>query len=194
MLLDSFDGGYDLCASSSSKVSYMAQGFDTWTQSILPGKGENTNRVLTLSWGSEEYAEKYEHEFPVFTFVFADGTLSAGDRLYVSLCSGKEDADTPDVSFNIRLTDSAGNTAEMSVNEFGGVVNPLDAPIGKPIASSIIGEREPVLQMVSIPTERFQGLTGDIVNMEWLMDNAEISKAGQILYADDLRVEKKENN
>jgi hypothetical protein len=187
ILLDSFDSGYDLATSRSEKTSYSAKGFDTWTQDILPGKWENTNRVLTLSWGSEEYAETYGQQAPVFTIDFAAGTLTFGDKLYVSLCSGKENADMPDVSFQIRLTDNNGNIAEMSINQFGGVTNPLDSPIGKPIISSIVGKREPVLQMICISTNQFEGLSGNIIRMEWVMDNTEISKSGQTLYADDLR-------
>ncbi|MDR2931560.1 MAG: hypothetical protein LBV27_00470 [Oscillospiraceae bacterium] len=188
VMLDSYDGGYDLTASTSGVAAYSAQGFDGWTQAVLPGKWENSNRVLTLTWGSEEYAEKHGPQTPVFTTEFTAGVLAAGDKLYVSLCSGKEGAEKPDVSFKIRLTDSAGNTAERSVNDFGGVVNPLESPIGKPVVSSLVGDREPVLQMVCIPTEQFEGLAGDIVRMEWVLDPVEVSKDGQTMYVDDLRV------
>jgi len=190
-LLDSFDGGYDLSASSSRLAGYSASGFDTWTQTELPGKFYNSNRVLLLKWGSEEYAEKYGPQTPVFKTEFAEGAVSVGDRLYVSLCSGNDNSNEPDVSFQIRLTDSTGRTSAMSINDFGGVVNPIDARIYKPLFLEIVGVREPVLQMVCIPTERFDGLSGSITSMEWIMDSVENSKAGQTLYADDLRVEKR---
>lgn len=187
VLLDSFDDGFDLSLSSSGKVSYSAQGFDLWTENKLPGKGENSNRVLILAWGSEEYADKNAKQTPVFKTVFQQGSLTAGDKLYVSLCSRKQNED---ISFQVRLTDSSGNSFSMSINDFGGVVNPIEAPIAKPLYSMLLGTSEPVLQMVCIPTEQFGELHGDIVSMEWIFDNTYISKDGQVLYADDLRVEK----
>ena len=190
VLIDSFDSGFNLQASTSGLAQYSSQGFDTWTQAGLPGKIDNSNRVLTLKWGSEEYTEKYGSQTPTFKIGFMAGTVSVGDRLYISLCSGKENADEPDVSFEIKLTDSAGNTSIMSINDFGGVINPIEAPVFKPLISAIVGVCEPVLQMVCIPTERFEGLRGDIFSMEWIMDAGEAGKTGQVLYADDLRVER----
>ena len=69
-------------------------------------------------------------------------------------------------------------------------INPVDAPIGKLPISLIIGNNEPVLQMVCIPTERFEGLQGGIASMELAMDTVEVSKTGQTLFLDDLRVER----
>lgn len=190
VLLDSYDGGFDLSAASSGMVSYSAQGFDVWTENTLPGKGGNSNRVLTLAWDSEEYAE----QTPVFKTVFGQGVLTTGDKLYVSLCSGNQSPGEEDISFQIKLTDSSGNSAVMSINDFGGVVNPIEAPIAKPLYSMILGTSEPVLQMVCIPTEQFEGLHGDIVSMEWIFDNTYSSKDRQTLYADDLRVKKSNAN
>lgn len=187
VLLDSYDSGFDLGVSSSGMVSYSGQGFDIWTENTLPGKGDNSNRVLTLTWGSEEYADKHTGQTPVFKTGFQQGTLSVGDKLYISLCSGNQKTNEEDVSFYVKLTDSDGNSAIMSINDFGGVVNPIEAPIAKPPYSMIFGTREPVLQAVCIPTGQFEGLRGDIVSMEWIMDLC-MSKNGQVLYADDLRV------
>jgi len=188
LLLDSFDSNYDLMASESMLTSYSAVGFDMWTQTELPGKWPNSNRVLKLQWGGKEYAEKYGPQAPVFKIGFAPGIVSAGDNLYVSLCSGKVHAGAQDVSFLIKLTDSAGHTSTMSADDFGGVANPIEVPIFKPLFIDITGKSEPVLQMIRIATERFDGLNGDIVSMEWIMDTAEISKNGQVLYVDDIRV------
>ena len=193
VLVDGFDSGFDLMTSQSGLAAYSAEGFDMWTQTELPGKGDNSNRVLQLRWGGADYAEQYGPQTPVFKIEFAEGLVSAGDRLYVSLCSGKEDAGEPGVSFQIRLTDSAGHSATMSVNAFGGVVDPIAAPVYKPPLLAVIGKCEPVLQMICIATDRFDGLYGNIVSMEWIMDAAEAGKDGQILYADDLRVEKAAN-
>lgn len=190
VLLDSYDGGFDLGVSAPGMVSYSAQGFDIWTENTLPGKDNNSNRVLTLTWGSEEYAVKQARQTPVFKMEFQQGTLSVGDKLYISLCSGKQKPNEEDISFQVKLTDSTGNSAIMSINDFGGVVNPIKAPIAKPPYSMILGTSEPVLQAVCIPTGRFEGLRGDIVSMEWIMDIC-ITKNGQVLYADDLRVENK---
>ena len=189
VFIDDFNDSYDLAGSVTDLAAYSAQGFDKWTQKELPGKGNNSNRVLTLSWGSKEYTEKYGAQTPVFITEFAPDVVSAGDKLYISLCSGKKDADEPDVSFQIILADSFGHNSVMGIDDFGGVINPIDAPIGKPPFSLIFGEREPVLQMVCIPTDRFDGLQGDIVRMEWVFDVNEASKKGQTLYVDDLRVE-----
>ena len=189
VLLDSFDGGFDIGMSMSELAAYSADGFDVWTQTELPGKQANSNRALLLRWGSEEYFEKYGPQAPVFRIDFVESAVSMGDRLYISLCSGNENAGEPNVTFQIRLTDSAGRSSMMSVDDFGGVVDPVDTPIYKPLYLAVIGAREPVLQMVCIPTERFEGLGGSIASMEWIMDPAEVSKSGQTLYADDLRVE-----
>ncbi len=66
----------------------------------------------------------------------------------------------------------------------------FDAPIGKPTISATTGGREPVLQMLRIPTERFACFMEDIVRMEWIMNIEETNKTEHILYADDLRVGK----
>jgi hypothetical protein len=190
VLLDSFDDGFDIAESSSKMVGYTASGFDTWTQAVLPGKWENSNRVLLLEWGSEEYTEKYGIQTPIYKTEFAEGVVSAGDRLYVSLCSGNVDSGDPEVDFQIRLTDSTGRSSAMSINDFGGVVSPVEVPIYKPLFSEIVGVCEPVLQMVCIPTDSFEGLSGAIVSMEWVMDAENAGKSGHILYADDLRVER----
>jgi dienelactone hydrolase len=190
VLLDSFDSGFDLVASKSKLATYSAVGFDTWTQTELPGKMKNSNRVLQLQWGNKEYAEKYGPQTPVFTIEFAEGLVSAGDKLYVSLCSGKENVDGQDVSFQIRLTDSARHISIMSIDDFGGVTDPIDALIYKPLFLAATGKREPVLQMICIATEQFDGLKGSIASMDWIMDTVETSKNGQILYVDDIRVER----
>ena len=184
VLLDSFDEGFDLRTSTSDRITYSAQGFDRWTRIALPNKwGSAGNRVLMLQWG----AENMTRSPPILHAEFAEGTLFASDRLYVSLSSGNQNIDDPNVSFQIRLTDSAGRTSTMHINDFGGVANPIDAHIFTPLSAIVIGSntREPILQMISIPTERFEGLQGEIVSMEWLMDAAGV---GQILYVDDLRV------
>jgi hypothetical protein len=190
VLLDSFGGGFDLEASSSKMVSYSCEGFDVWTQTELPGKIDNSNRVLLLKWGSKEYAKKYGAQAPKFTAEFAEGAVFVGDKLYISLCSGKESAKEPDVSFQIKLTDGAGHASVLSVNDFGGVANPIDAHVYKPLFSAVVGAREPVMQMICIPTGRFEGLgEGEsIASMEWSMDASSGGKAGQTLYVDDLRV------
>ena len=77
----------------------------------------------------------------------------------------------------------------MSIDDFGGVVDPIDAPAFKPIFSLIRGEREPVLQMVCIPTELFEGLSGSVDSMEWVMPAGSVGEEGATLYADDLRVQ-----
>lgn len=190
VLLDNYDSSYDLSTSSSGLVTYSAQGFDKWTIDLLPAKWENSNRVLTLTWGSEEYTEKYGEQLPVFKVEFEPDTFSVGSKLYLSVCSGKQDSQAEEISFDIRLTDSSGNTFTMNINDFGGVADPIDSPISKPLFASIIGSSEPILQAVCIPTEQFKGLHGEIVSMEWIIHNTTISKKGQILYADDLRLEK----
>jgi len=179
-LLDNFDSGFNLGISTSGLVTYSSQGFDRWTITELPGKLDNNNRVLKLQWGNEET--------PIFRVDFAEDTFFMGDRLYISLGSGNEHDNEPDVSFYIRLTDSNGHTSIKHINDFGGVVNPIDTPIFTPIYLSFIGMREPVLQMVIIPTEQFEGLQGGIVSMEWVMDSLVTIGAGQTLFADDLRI------
>jgi hypothetical protein len=187
--LDNFDEVSDIGSSSSGTVSYSAQGFDIWTQSVLPAKWDNTNRVLKLSWGSREYAEKYREQSHVFAVSFYLGVLPVGGNLYLSLCSGKQKSDEGIISFDIRFMDENGNTAVMNSNDFGGVVDPIDAPISKPLLSALIGVNEPVLQAVCIPTGQFTGLNGDIVSMEWIFNNVNVNEDGQVLYVDDLRVE-----
>ena len=127
---------------------------------------------------------------PVFHVDFAQDVVSVGDKLYVSLCSGKTKAKNPDVSFQIKLMDDSGYSIIININDFGGVINPIDAPIGKSLVSLIFGESEPVLQMVCIPTKSLEGLSGGIVSMKLVMDTVEAGKAGQTLYVDDLRVGK----
>jgi pimeloyl-ACP methyl ester carboxylesterase len=188
--LDTFDNGFDIGLASSGQAVYSAQGFDAWTQNTLPGKWQNSNRVLILSWGSKKYKEKRDHQTPIFTIKFSENAVSVGDKLYISLCSGRQSAKEPGISFQIRLTDASGNSATMNINDFGGVADPIEARIGKPIFSAIFGTREPVLQMARIPTDQFEGLQGGLASMEWIMDKAHAGKAGQTLYADDLRVEK----
>ena len=190
ILLDSFDSGYDLGASASGSVSYAARGFDIWTQCHLPGKWINSNRVLLLSWGGGAYDNNAAGDPPVYETMFLPGTVSVGNDILVSLCSGNTGKNEPDVTFQIRLTDSAGNSATMSVDDFGGVVNPVRAPIAKPPLTLFISESEPVLQMVRICTERFEGLQGNIISMEWIFEGAPTGAGGGTLYADDLRVER----
>ncbi|MCL1964462.1 MAG: hypothetical protein FWF69_05305 [Firmicutes bacterium] len=189
VLLDDYGSGYDVGASSLGLVSYSAQSFDVWTEDCLPGKLGNSNRVLTLAWGGE--TDKYAGQAPIFKMEFQPDTLCVGDTLSISLCSGERNAHEKGISFQVKLTDSAGNSALMSIDDFGGVVNPVEAPIAKPLLSMILGTQEPVLQSVHIPTDRFEGLQGDIVSMEWIFDDLRGSENGHILYADDLRVEKR---
>jgi len=193
VLLDNFEHGFNLGVSTSGLVTYSSQGFDRWTITALPSKRDSNNRVLRLQWGSGEQIERFGSHIPVFRMCFAQDTLFAGDNLYVSLSSGNTNANDPNVSFQIRLTDSAGNASTMHINDFGGVVNPIDAPIFTPLYLSFIGRSEPVLKMVRIPTERFEELQGEIVSMEWIMDIAEISRDGQTLFIDDLRVKRNQS-
>jgi len=182
-MLDSFDSGFDLSTSTSQLVSYSAQGFDKWTFTELSSKFRSTNRVLMLQWGDKDSTQT-----PIFKAEFAKSAVCMGDRLYVSLSSGNRNYNNSNVSFQIRLTDAHGRTSTMHINDFGGVTNPIDAHIFSPLAAAIMGSTsEPVLQMVSIPTELFEGLQGEIVSMEWIM---ETSEAVQTLYVDDLRVER----
>jgi len=179
VILDSFDEGFDLSTSTSNLITYSGQGFDRWTRTALPNKwGAAESRVLMLQWGSADAQE------PVMTADFAESTLFMGDSLYLSLSSGNQSMDDPNVSFQIRLTDSSGRTSTMHINDFGGVTNPIDAHIFSPVISAIMGSTsEPVLQMISIPTEQFEGLQGEIVSMEWIMESMGIT---QILYIDNL--------
>jgi len=186
-LLDDYENGFDLSESPLGTVAYSAQGFDSWTQNILPGKFWNNNRVLTLTWGAEDYAEKNAGQTPVFKMTFKPGVLCTGDDLYVSLGTEKRGPGEGSVSFEIRLTDSEGSSAIMSINDFGGVANHVEAPIAKFPFSFIVGTSEPVLQMVCIQTSRFASLNGDILSMEWIFDNTNSNGKTQVLYADDLR-------
>lgn len=186
LLLDNYDGNYNLTTSSSGLVTYSAQDFSRWTIDPLPGKFENRNRVLTLIWDNKKEGE----QSPLFEVAFEPDTCYVGDNLYLSLCSGKDNSKEKDVSFDICLTDRNGSSATMSINDFGGVVNPIDAPIAKPLFSSTMGSSEPVLQMVCIPTSQFKGLQGEIISMEWVIDNVNIGEDAQVLYVDDLRVGK----
>ncbi|MCL2580284.1 MAG: hypothetical protein FWE32_09710 [Oscillospiraceae bacterium] len=191
VLLDSFDYGFNLGVSTSGLVTYSSHGFDGWTITELPTKRDSSNRVLRLQWGSTEHLQDFDVHKPVFRTEFAQGTVFVGDSLFMSLSSGNESADDPNISFQIKLTDSEGNTSTMHINDFGGVVNPVDAPVYTPIYLSLIGRSEPVLHMVRIPTEQFGGLQGEIIGMEWIMDIANIGGTGQVLFVDDLRVERR---
>jgi hypothetical protein len=142
--------------------------------------------VFKLQWGSQEHIERFGMQTPIFKAEFSENTLLMGDTLYMSLSSGNESI--PNISFKIRLTDSGGRTSIMHINDFGGVVNPIDTPIFTPLYLSIIGRSEPVLQMIHISTERFEGLQGEIVSMEWIMDIEATIKTGQTLFVDDLRI------
>ena len=181
LLLDSFDIGFDMAASSTGLVTYSAQGFDMWTRGRLPSNfGRNTNRVLMLEFGGEEN----EYGPPVFRAEFASGVVSAGDVLYMSLSSGNPGDNDSNIYFEIILTDINGNSASRHINDFGGVANPITVNIFSPLASLVSNNREPVLQMVSIPTSEFAGITGEIVSMEWAF---EVEDTSQTLYIDDLR-------
>jgi hypothetical protein len=190
ILLDSFDGGFDITASESKLTTNSAEGFDTWTQIELPGKIDNSNRVLHLQWGGKEYSEQYGLKTPIYCVDFKEGIFSAGYKLYISLCSGRKKAGEPGVSFTIKLTDSSGHSAVMSVDDFGGVIDPVNVPIYKPLFLAVIGKHEPVLQTICIATERFGGLHGSILRMEWIMDTFDTSNNGQVMYVDDLSVKK----
>ena len=72
--------------------------------------------------------------------------ILTGDRIYMSLSSRNENANDSNISFQIRLTDSDGRTSTMHINDFGGVVNPINTLIFTPLYLSIIGRSEPVLQ------------------------------------------------
>jgi len=182
LLLDSFDIGFDMVASSTGLVTYSAQGFENWTRTRLPSNfGGSTNRVLLLEFGGEDE----DGESPVFRAEFASGAVSAGDILYISLSSGNHSSDDSNIYFEIILTDINNNTASKHINDFGGVANPISVNIFSPLASLVSNNREPVLQMVNIPTSEFNGLTGEIVSMEWVF---EVGDTRQTLYADDLKV------
>jgi acetyl esterase/lipase len=184
LLLDSFDGGFDFSVSTSRLVTYTAQGFDRWVQTELPGKWDNTNRVLMLQWGNENFAQNQEP--PVFRMDFAEGTWSVSDRLFLSMSSGNTNNNDSNISFQIRLTDIDGRTSTKHINDFGGVANPIEARIFTPFLSVIMGDTsEPVLQMISISADRFDGLNGEITRMEWIMDNIGTE---QVLLIDDLLI------
>jgi len=187
-LLDDYENSFNISESPLGAVSYSAQGFDSWTQHFLPGKFWNDNRVLTLTWGGEDYAEKNAMQTPVFIMAFKPGILSAGDDLYVSLGSEKREPEEGSLSFEIKLTDSEGNSTSMNINDFGGVADHVDASIVKFPLAFMVDASEPVLQMVCIQTSCFAGLNGDIVSMEWVFDNTNINDNPQVLYADDLRI------
>jgi len=188
ILLDNFESGFNLGMSTTGLVTYSSQGFDRWTIAGLPSKFNSSNRVLKLQWGSQEHIERFGMQTPIFKVEFSENTLLMGDTLYMSLSSGNESINDPNTSFQIRLTDSSGRTSTMHINDFGGVVNPIDTPIFTPLYLSIIGRSEPVLQMIHISTERFEGLQGEIVSMEWIMDIEATIKTGQTLFVDDFRI------
>lgn len=179
LLLDSFDAGFDMTASSSGLVTYSAQGFETWTRTRLPSNfGSNTNRVLMLEIG----CIGGELGPPVFKVDFANGLVSSDDVLYMSISS---DNYNRNIYFEIALTDTGGNRVSRHINDFGGVVNPIPVNIFSPLAALSRNNREPVLQMINIPISEFAGLTGEITSMEWIF---EVGDTNQILYVDDLRV------
>jgi len=172
ILLDSFDSGFDLRGSTSQLVSYSAQGFDKWTFTELSSKFNSTNRVLMLQWGDEDNTQ-----IPIFKAEFAESVVTMGDRLYVSLSSANSSYNAPNVFFQIRLTDTHGRTSTMHINDFGGVTNPIDAHIFSPLVATLGGSTsEPVLQMVGIPTELFEGLQGEIVVWSGLWKPRALSK------------------
>jgi len=187
LMLDCFDAGFDMTASSSGLVTYSAQGFEMWTRARLPSNfGPNTNRVLVLEFGGEEDEESDDESItPTFMMEFEAGTVLAGDVLYMSLSSGNHSDNDPNVYFEIVLTDASGNTASRHINDFGGVANPITVNTFSPLASLLTNNREPVLQMVNIPTSAFDGLAGEIVSMKWIFEVGDVT---QTLYVDDLRV------
>ena len=179
-LLDNFADGFDLSTSTSGLVSYSSTGFNSWRVENLPGRWNNTSRVLALSWGTGTHQNP-----PTFTMDFTQGTFNTGDTLYMSLSSNNQSINDPNISFQIRLTDNDERTSMMSINEFGGVVNPIETRIYTPILMRLTDMQEPVLQMVSIPTAEFNGIYGEIVRMEWIMDDLDIE---QTLFVDALRI------
>lgn len=185
--LDSFDSGFDITRSTSGYITYSAAGFDRWTQVALPGIWHNSNRVLLLQWGDETHMEADGVSSPAFTMDFEQNTLYAGDRLYMSLGSGNANISDPNISFKIRLTDSSGHTAIKHIRDFGGVPNPINVSLFSPIFSAFnsVNTSEPILQGISVPTELFEGLNGEITRMEWIMEAFEV---GQTLYVGNLRV------
>jgi len=128
----------------------------------------------------EEYADN-----SVFKIEFDSGVVAVGDVLYMSLSSGNHSYDEPNIYFDIVLTDNRGNTAMAHINDFGGVANPVTVNIFSPIFSLVSDTREPVLQMINIPTNAFAGIEGEIVSMEWVFVAGDTR---QVLYVDDLMV------
>lgn len=185
IILDDFENEFDLGSSSSKMVSYSAEGFDIWSKSNLLGKGINTNRAMKLSW-SESNSSKNP---PILKANFENANLTVGDTLHISICSGKSIPTENNISFKIKLTDINGNSSQLDINDFGGVVNPIDSSIIKYPFEIILGSSEEVLQQVCIPTSQFNGLKEKIISMEWIFDNKD-NKNIKTLYIDDLRVEK----
>ncbi|MCL2189673.1 MAG: hypothetical protein FWC16_11920 [Defluviitaleaceae bacterium] len=179
ILLDDFEDGFNLGAAATGLVKYSSYGFEKWTITTLPSRFDGSNRVLQLQWGSDTQS-------PIFTMDFAENTFFTGDILYVSLSSNNANKSDPNVSFQIKLTDEAGRTSILNINDFGGVGNPLETPMFSPLYLSIVGRSEPVLQMVRIPTAFFDGLQGEITRMEWIMNTT--NAAEQTLFVDDLRI------
>ncbi|MDR2889180.1 MAG: hypothetical protein LBV33_04995 [Lachnospiraceae bacterium] len=187
VMLDNFDDSFDISRSVSGETVYVADGFSRWTMDYLPGKSDNSNRVLILSWTGDDGQGDSVRRPPVFKTKFGPTTVAVGDTLYMSLCAGN-DSIASEVSFRVILTDSSGRSVVRSIDDFGGVTVPLAAPIAKPLFADSVTS-EPVLQMVAIKTDRFEGLTGNIITMEWIMDRNGESSETTTLYVDDLRIE-----
>lgn len=186
-ILANFDDDFDLVTGSTEGVSFMAEGFKSWKEINLPTRSEgmfiNNNRVLCLE------LENLKSEEPVFSMDMNGlDIIAKEDTLYVSLCSGNTDGDN-EISFNIRLTDSSGSSAELPIESFGGVPDPLHAPVYKFPLFLVISNSEPVLQGISIPLSAFDDLNGEIIKMEWIFNTTD-NRSDQILYVDDIRVSK----
>ena len=173
-LLDDFENSFNLTQSATGLVTYTAHDLSSWTIMRMPGRLNNHNRVLQLQWGDE-------NQNPTFTMNFADGTVGMGDIIYMSLTTSTQ----ADIGFYLRLTDVSGNTAQIHVDDLGGVPSPIVTPLFTPIFQLIAGDYEPVLQILPIPSNRFTGLQGEIATMELVMDTANTTKT---LFIDDLRV------
>ena len=212
-ILSDFDDDFNLSTASVPGVSFSAKGFDQWTEDALPdkyGSSSSNNRMLTLTWSSNKYDDKQndnngmwlgawqESQFPVFKVDFDNSLcpIEIGDTLYVSLCSGNTGKDEENISFQIQLTDRQGNTVSLPIDAFGGVPNPLQSSVYKPPFSLLVEASEPVLQAIGIQTDQFEGLSGDIVSMEWIFNENKNSishkKVEQKLFIGDLRLAKEQ--
>ncbi|MCL2169190.1 MAG: hypothetical protein FWB74_04100 [Defluviitaleaceae bacterium] len=177
IMLDDFDTGFNLAQSASGLVTYRAYDLSGWTVMPMPARFDEQNRVLQLQWGED-------NRNPAFFMDFDEGVVTAGDVIYMSLT-----ADTHvDIGFYVRLTNTAGDFRQIHINEFGGVPSPITTPMFTPIFQSLVGNYEPVLQILAIPTERF-GLTSEIANLALIMETADSTKT---LFIDDLRVSSRE--